>query len=240
MTSHHSLQDKLEAGLEDHLRSLKQECHSISTRTGRTPDRSVRILTQLNTAKDLDRSPPGVQGTSAAHLVAKVATNQPAEHPVVKEATNQPAAHLVAKSATNQPAAHQEQHIGNADQSRGKGSSNQISNLEASLIQLVTATDSTTQLVGVESRQPAQLADEDADTSALRVGYPDTIGLHGQQDEGPEPGTSPTPLRMIVIIIKEIIQHATHLWKMQTSARWSSHHLTQTIPENRAQQNTTP
>ena len=29
------------------------------------------------------------------------------------------------------------------------------------------------------------------------------MALHGQQEEGPEPGTSPTQLRMIVISIKE-------------------------------------
>ena len=55
-----------------------------------------------------------------------------------------------------------------ADQSRGQGSTKQISIFETSTIRKTTATDSPTQLARVKIRQPARLAEEDRDTSALR------------------------------------------------------------------------
>jgi len=57
------------------VRTAEQEGLSISTRTGHTPDRSVRVPINLDAADNVDRSPQGAQREAAACQVAKEATN---------------------------------------------------------------------------------------------------------------------------------------------------------------------
>ena len=70
-----------------------------------------------------------------------------------------------------------------ADQSGGQGSTKQISTFETSTIRKATASDSSAQLERVKIRQPARLAEEDRDTSALRAGDPDTMALPSKKEE---------------------------------------------------------
>ena len=67
MTGHHQVQDK--------LCSSEQEGLGISTRTGHEPFRSVRVLTNLDAADNVDRSSIRAEGEDAACQVAKEATD---------------------------------------------------------------------------------------------------------------------------------------------------------------------
>ena len=66
MARQHRLQDEDTACQEDHLGMLKPECHSTFIRTGFTPNRSVSLLSESDTAANLDRSPLGCQRPHAA------------------------------------------------------------------------------------------------------------------------------------------------------------------------------
>ena len=66
MLHQHCLHDEDTACQEDHLGMLKPECHGTFIRTGFTPNRSVSLLSESDTAANLDRSPLGCQRSHAA------------------------------------------------------------------------------------------------------------------------------------------------------------------------------
>ena len=70
-----------------------------------------------------------------------------------------------------------------ADQTRGQGFTTENSALQASTIRVVTATDSHAWLAGEKSRQPAQLTDENRNTSARKAGDQDTMPLPCRKEE---------------------------------------------------------
>ena len=67
---------------------------------------------------------------------------------------------------------------------------------------MVTATDSHAWLAGEKSRQPAQLTDENRDTSARKAGDQDTMPLTCRKEESTKVA-SPTLLKMNVITDEE-------------------------------------